>query len=59
MQDLQKNDVIVAGEVKERVLARLEDLIFTQRIFANGSLGHVSGPQEISDLETFGFVKEG
>lgn len=58
MTNLKSGDVIVFRDIKEIVLARLEDLVFTQRIFENGSVGPVRPAVQISDLATWGWHKE-
>ena len=63
MQDLKAGDVIVFQEgqeeaVREEVLGRLENLVFTRRLFSTGAVGSPNGPQLIEDLITFGFNKE-
>ena len=59
MNDLKKGDIIVAEGIREVVLARLEDLVFTQRLFETGARGNVSPATEIEDLITYGFELEG
>lgn len=63
MQDLKKGDVIVFSEgseepVREEVLGRLEDIVFTRKLFPSGAVGSPLGPQLIEDLITYGFNKE-
>ena len=58
MKDLKRGDVITANGAREEVLARLEDLVWTRPLNANGSFGHINDVQEIEDLITFGFTKE-
>ena len=60
MQDLQKGDVIVFNEsdIREIVLARLEDLVWTQKLFPSGAKSCVSPATEIEDLIAWGFTKE-
>lgn len=58
MEDLKKGDVIVWQDERAEVLARLEDLLFTRKLYTNGSVGPVEGPQHIEDLTTYGWKKE-
>lgn len=58
MQNLKKGDIIVAEGVREIVLARLEDLVFLQRLFDNGTKGPVQNAIEIADLIAYGYKVE-
>ena len=59
MDDLKKGDVIVWQDERTEVLARLEGLVFTRRLYTNGSVGPVEGAHLIEDLATYGWKKEG
>lgn len=58
MQDLKRGDFIVFHDLKEEVLARLEDLVWTQRITEKGGREPVSQAQEIEDLVNYGWKLE-
>jgi hypothetical protein len=60
MDDLKKGDYITNGNgrVRELVLARLEDLIFTCVVYPDGTRSPAMGPNMIEDAIKNGFVKE-
>lgn len=60
MEDLKKGDIITYGDglIRRVVMARLEDLIWTQELLPHDAKGPVSTATEISDLATYGFTKE-
>jgi len=61
MENVKKGDVIVSqdGLVREEVLARVEDLIYTRVVYENGERSAVLGPTHIDDVAGRGFRLEG
>lgn len=60
MNDLKKGDIITDNNknVREEVLAVLEDLVFTRVVYPNGTFGPAMGPTHIDDIKARGFDKE-
>lgn len=62
MYNLKTGDVIFfktnSTHIREQVIARLEDMVWTRRLLTSGGVSNILGPVEIDDLITFGWEVE-
>lgn len=62
VKDVKKGDIIFfRGDgvtIREEVVARLEDIVFTRELFRSGAVGPLDKPVLIEDLSNYGFEVE-
>lgn len=58
MENLKKGDIITFADIRAEVMALIEGIVFTRRVYHNGKVGPLQQPDLIEDLIAYGYKKE-